>query len=64
MIFDFGSIEDELTQANRLFDILRETDKVDISVIYAPLPKTKGIGLALYNRMIRAAAHKIVRLRR
>lgn len=64
MIFDFGSIEDELTQANRLFDILRETDKVDISVIYAPLPKAKGIGLALYNRMIRAAAHKIVRLRR
>ena len=25
---------------------------------------TSGIGLALYNRMIRAAAHKIIRLRR
>ncbi len=64
LIFDFGSYGDELTQANRLFDILRETDKTDVSVIYAPLPKISGIGLALYNRMIRAAAHKIVRLRR
>ena len=63
-IFDFGKDGDELTQANRLFDILRETDKIDLSVIYAPLPKISGIGLALYNRMIRAAAHKIVRLRR
>ena len=63
-IFDFGSMESEIIQANRLFDILRETDKSDLSVIYAPLPKPVGIGLALYNRMIRAAAHKIVRLRR
>ena len=63
-IFDFGKDGDEITQANRLFDILRETDKIDVSVIYAPLPKISGIGLALYNRMIRAAAHKIVRLRR
>ena len=63
-LFDFGSINDEQTQANRLFDILRETDRHDLSVVYAPLPNAKGIGLALYNRMIRAAAHKIVRLRR
>lgn len=64
VIFDFGSYADELAQANRLFDILRETDKTEVSVVYAPLPKMSGIGLALYNRMIRAAAHKIVRLRR
>ena len=61
-IFDFGIINDEQTQANRLFDILRETDRLNLSVIYAPLPKAKGIGLALYNRMIRAAANKIVRI--
>jgi hypothetical protein len=39
-----------------------ETDKENYGVIYAPLPETKGIGLALYNRMIRAAAHNIIRL--
>lgn len=60
--FDFGSKYDELDQAARLFAILRDTDKHSFSTIYAPLPKTSGMGLALYNRMIRAAAHKIIRL--
>lgn len=60
--FDFGSKDDEADQAARLFSILRETDKQSFTAIYAPLPKTSGMGLALYNRMIRAAAHRIVRL--
>ncbi len=60
--FDFGAEGDECDQAARLFSILRETDKQNFTAIYAPLPKTDGIGLALYNRMIRAAAHRIIRL--
>lgn len=62
--YDFGFKEREEEQAHRLFSILREADKKNYSVIYAPLPRRDGIGLALYNRMIRAAAHKIIRLRR
>ncbi len=62
VIYDFGKREDLFDQAHHLFNILREADKVDFDVIYAPLPDTDGIGLALYNRMIRAAAHKIIRL--
>lgn len=61
-VIDFGHEGDELTQARNLFAILRDADKASYSVIYAPLPKRDGIGLALYNRMIRAAAHKIIRL--
>jgi hypothetical protein len=30
-----------------------------VDVIYAHLPTQSGIGLALYNRLIRAAAHTI-----
>ena len=60
--FDFGSMNDESDQAARLFSILRDTDKQSFTAIYAPLPRTDGMGLALYNRMIRAAAHRIVRL--
>ncbi len=60
--FDFGSKTDEADQAARLFSILRETDKHSFKAIYAPLPRIDGIGLALYNRMIRAAAHRIIRL--
>lgn len=61
-IYDFGSRESTAEQAHKLFAILREADKGDFDAIYAPLPMKDGIGLALYNRMIRAAAHKIIRL--
>jgi L-threonylcarbamoyladenylate synthase len=50
-------------QAHQLFAILREVDKQSFEKIYAPLPSRDGVGLALYNRMIRAAAHTIINLR-
>ena len=61
-IFKFGEKNDEMLQAHLLFDILREADKMNFDEIYAPLPSISGIGLALYNRMIRAAAHHIIRM--
>ena len=61
-IYKFGKRSDEAKQAHLLFKLLRDTDKENYAVIYAPLPEKKGIGLALYNRMIRAAAHNIIRL--
>ena len=60
--FPFGSLADERTQAHRLFTLLREMDKQGFVTIYAPLPRKSGLGLALYNRMIRAAAHQIIHL--
>lgn len=61
-IYNFGNEEKYEEQAHVLFSILREADKRNFDKIYAPLPKTDGVGLALYNRMIRAAAYKIIRL--
>ena len=61
-IYSFGKKEDEITQAHKLFALLREVDKKSYDKIYAPLPKKQGVGLALYNRMIRAAAHQIIKL--
>lgn len=61
-IYEFGDADNESLQAHILFDILRDTDKHNFDEIYAPLPKKTGIGLALYNRMIRAAAYHIIRL--
>lgn len=63
-VYDFGSFADEKEQAHRLFALLRIADKENFNIIYAPLPSKNGVGLALYNRMIRAAAHKIIRLGR
>lgn len=61
-IYEFGEKDNEEIQARLLFDILREADKRNFDVIYAPLPKQEGVGLALYNRMIRAAAYNIIKL--
>ena len=57
-----GSRADERTQAKRLFSALREADGTGCTKILAPLPKKSGLSLALYNRMIRAAAHNIIKL--
>jgi L-threonylcarbamoyladenylate synthase len=59
-LIDIGHQSDLDTQAHRLFSALREADKMfEAEVIYAHLPRCDGMGLALYNRMIRAAAHTI-----
>ena len=59
-VYDLGPENDPKTHASRLFSLLRRADQNVFNRIYAPLPQTDGIGLALYNRMIRAAAHQII----
>lgn len=58
-LFPVGARSDLETQAKRLFGALREADQTDAEIIYAHLPPMDGLGLALYNRMIRAAAHTV-----
>ncbi len=60
--YSMGKEMDIKTQASRLFSVLREADKENYDTIYAPAPAPTGMGMALYNRMIRAAAHQIIRL--
>ena len=50
------------SQAKRLFHALRDADGTDAEIIYAHLPPMEGLGLALYNRMIRAAAHTVMKV--
>ena len=54
-----GGRDDLATQAHRLFTALRQADRSGADIIYAHLPPQEGLGLALYNRMIRAAAHTV-----
>lgn len=49
-------------QAHRLFACLRQADELGVDRIYAPMPAKDGIGFAVYNRMIRAAAHQVISL--
>ena len=62
-VYELGARDNATEQASHLFAILREADKHNYEKIYAPLPDKTGVGLALYNRMIRAAAHQVINLR-
>ncbi len=60
VLFSVGAKDDLSTQAHRLFAVLREADtNPNITALFAHLPPQKGLGLALYNRLIRAAAHTV-----
>lgn len=58
--FRLGAYDRRDEQARNLFDLLRSFDeRSEIKTIYAPLPDRKGIGLALFNRMLKAAGYQI-----
>ncbi len=49
--------KDEIDQARNLFAALRELDNRGAKEVYARCPSKEGVGLAVYNRLIRAAAY-------
>lgn len=58
-----GGMDDEKAQAQALFDALRAVDDLkDVHTVYAHCPKATGVGMALYNRLIRAAAFEVIDL--
>lgn len=56
----YGKAHDSQSQANRIFDALREADTLGVDVVYARYPEPGGMGLAVFNRLIRAAAFNII----
>lgn len=56
-----GSADDNSEYAKRLFALLRDTNSLSADTVYAFLPETtEGISLAIYNRLLRAAAFNVV----
>ena len=51
-----GREDDQKEIAHNLFALLRKADEEGITRIFAHCPKREGLGLAVYNRLIRAAA--------
>ena len=49
-------------QAAKLFAVLREFDDIGAKQVYARCPSTEGVGLAVYNRLLRAAGFEIITL--
>ena len=62
LLLPIGQRGDLATHAKMLFARLRECDSLSPDIIYAHIPDKGGLGLALYNRMIRAAAHTVLKI--
>lgn len=59
-VFTFGKEQDAESQMRHLFSALREFDRANVSEIFARCPDTEGTGLAVYNRLLRAAQFQIM----
>ena len=59
----FGHADNPVEQANRLFSSLREIDGIPgIDTAFARCPAAQGVGLAVYNRLLRAASFEVIEL--
>lgn len=58
----YGKIDNEKEQAAELFKVLRELDSQGAKKVYVHAPSTTGLGLAIYNRLLRAAAFRRIYL--
>lgn len=56
---NFGEENDDLAHAAKLFDALRACDDEGVSTLYVRCPGDEGVGLAVMNRLLRAADFKI-----
>lgn len=58
----YGRRDDPAAQAHRVFDALRQLDDRGATVVYAASPAPEGVGLAVYNRLLRAAGFEVITL--
>ena len=58
----YGEINDAKAQAHNLFSVLRKFDELGAKKVFARCPKTTGVSLAVYNRLIRSAGFRIIEL--
>lgn len=57
-----GNEQDYNAQAHNLFTALRKLDEMGLKTVYARCPSTEGVGLAVYNRLIRSAGFEVINL--
>ncbi len=58
----YGSSGNGLSQAENIFEDLRRLDELGVKNCYVHAPDKTGVGLAVYNRLIRAAAFEVIKL--
>ena len=59
---EYGREGDGADQAKHIFRSLRALDEQGDAVVYARCPQKDGLSMAVYNRLIRAAAFRVMKL--
>jgi len=57
-----GHVDDAADQSHRLFAALREVDGLGSTVCYIYAPQKQGLGLAVYNRLLRASGFNVIQV--
>ncbi|MBR2040178.1 MAG: threonylcarbamoyl-AMP synthase, partial [Clostridia bacterium] len=58
----YGEAKSEETLAHSVFAALRKVDEMGAKEVYIHAPTKTGIGLAVYNRLLRASGFKVITL--
>ena len=61
-VMDLGPAGDKAEQARHIFDALRQFDHTGAAAIWAQCPDPEGIGLAISNRLNKAAGFHIIQV--
>ena len=59
-VHSLGPCADKAAQAQKVFDALRTFDASDVTEIYAQCPDNRGLGLAIGNRLKKAAGFQVL----
>ena len=60
VVHDLGHVDDKAEQARHVFDALRTFDGTDVTEIWAQCPDSSGLGLAVENRLKKAAGFHVI----
>ena len=61
-IYSLGSFKTLNIAAQKIFDLLRECDKLNVSHIYIQAPNNSGLGNSIINRLEKASAGDIIHI--
>lgn len=60
VVHDLGHADDKAEQARHVFDALRTFDGTEVTEIWAQCPDSSGLGLAVENRLKKAAGFHVI----
>lgn len=60
VVHDLGHVDNKAEQARHVFDALRTFDGTDVTEIWAQCPDNAGLGLAVENRLKKAAGFHVI----